>query len=81
VATAALVIGHKQIGEKKSQRRFPRSAPINICSGLNPADSGVPVPRCNPDALYLRDLVDQSSASWNPMISWLRNVEALRTAA
>jgi hypothetical protein len=27
------------------------------------------------------DLVDQNSASWNPMISWLRNVEALRTAA
>ena len=25
-------------------------------------------------------LVDQTSASWNPMISWLRNVEALRTA-
>jgi len=25
--------------------------------------------------------MDQNSASWNPMISWLRNVEALRTAA
>ena len=28
-----------------------------------------------------KDLVGQNSASWNPMISWLRNVEALRTAA
>jgi len=25
--------------------------------------------------------VNQNSASWNSMISWLRNVEALRTAA
>jgi hypothetical protein len=28
-----------------------------------------------------RRLVDQNSASWNPMISWLRSVEALRKAA
>ena len=26
-------------------------------------------------------LVDQNIASWNPVISWLRNVEALRSAA
>jgi integrase len=32
--------------------------------------------RCNEK----EDLVDHNSASWNPMISWLRNLEALRTA-
>ena len=26
-------------------------------------------------------LVDQTRASWNPVISWLRQIEALRTAA
>ena len=26
-------------------------------------------------------MVDQNSASWNPLIGWLRSVEALRSAA
>jgi hypothetical protein len=28
-----------------------------------------------------RRLVDQNNASWNPLTSWLRNIEALRIAA
>jgi hypothetical protein len=27
------------------------------------------------------ELVDQNSASWNPLLSWLRQLEALRRAA
>jgi hypothetical protein len=27
------------------------------------------------------EMVDQNSASWNPLIGWLRSVEALRSAA
>jgi hypothetical protein len=27
------------------------------------------------------EMVDQNSASWNPLLSWLRSVDALRSAA
>ena len=35
----------------------------------------------NPAASLRTCLVDLTGASWNPLVSWLRNVEALRSAA
>jgi hypothetical protein len=45
--------------------------------GLMPV-SGLALTRCNLDASYLRNLVDQNSVSWNHLMSWIRRVDGLR---